>query len=733
MKQRRKVNVIAITLLIPFLATLIIMCTYGTVKSNISESDQHSLESDTPLNSLIKGNYVLYKKLYEENTGDAILYSDLYINDIEKVLASQSDDQYDITEYKKYLDNFIKNDFETDFSEQIKYFDFYAEDLKTNTFISNTDKSKIDNLDNYCFYIEFDYNENGTPSITKAKSTDSEQLMRNASECILIKNELLADSISSHSGFWDTDLLQEGKSPVSSKFIYAMTQETWEKYLDAMNITNRYGLGSEIYSYYANTGLTGWICLAFIVVLLLMLLLPIHRSNGKLFHEFWYFHVPIEILLTLIFLLCELIPNILCSIIRLLNGDSAELFSSYMKISLQASNIISFIMHGILLTSIYTVAWYIGLSLRSLRELGFKQYMKESSLIYKIFPFCKKHIMQAYDFLEHIDVTKKARRTILKVVILNGIILFLIGILWLGGVMFTIVYSVILYFILKFYVSRMQKKYTIMMDKINEISSGNLNVEIKNDLGIFNPFKEQLLSIQDGFRNAVEEEVRSQKMKSELITNVSHDLKTPLTAIITYLNLLKDENLTVEQRNEYLDTLERKSFRLKVLIEDLFEVSKATSGNVTLHYMDIDICSLIKQVVLEMSDKLTESELEIRMDLPPEKVICSLDSQKTYRIYANLFQNICKYSLPNTRVYVNGTLTEKEIIISLKNISAIEIIVEPTQLTERFIRGDVARNTEGSGLGLAIVKSFVELQGGKFVLENDGDLFKAVTSFPRKI
>lgn len=732
MKQKRKVNVIVVTLLIPFLASLIIMCTYGTVKGYVSEADQHSLESSAPLNILIKGNYVLYKNLYEKSTGDTVLYTDLYINDIQKVLSS-SDDENDIAENKKYLDSLIKSNFEIDFSELIKYFDFYAEDLDTNTYISNTDKEKIDNPDNYCFYIAFDYNENGSPSITKAKSTDSEQLMRSASECILIKNELLSESVTRYSGFWETDLLQEGKSPVNSKFIYAMTQETCDKYLATMDITNRYGLGSEIYSYYANTGLIGWICLAFIIVMFLMIMLPIHRSNGKPFHESWYFHFPIEVLISIIFLLLGFIPNMLCSIIRLLNGDSAEYLCSYMHISLQASYFISYTMHGIVLMSVFTIAWYIGLSLRPLREVGFKQYIKESCLIYKIFPFCKKHILQAYDFLEHIDVTKKAGRTILKIVILNGIILFLIGILWLGGIMFTIVYSVILYFVLKFYVSRMQKKYSIMMEKINEISAGNLNVEIKDDLGIFNPFKEQLLSIQDGFRNAVEEEVRSQKMKSELITNVSHDLKTPLTAIITYVNLLKDEKLTDEQRKEYLDTLERKSFRLKILIEDLFEVSKATSGNVTLHYMDIDICNLVKQVALEMSDKLSESQLEIRMDLPTVKIICSLDSQKTYRIYANLFQNICKYSLPNTRVYVNGTITEKEIIISLKNISAIEITVEPTQLTDRFVRGDASRNTEGSGLGLAIVKSFVELQGGKFVLENDGDLFKAVTSFPRKI
>ena len=339
---------------------------------------------------------------------------------------------------------------------------------------------------------------------------------------------------------------------------------------------------------------------------------------------------------------------------------------------------------------------------------------------------------ELYHSLEQIDVSKSAGRTILKIVLLNGAVLLLISCLWYGGISVTIVYSVVLYFGLKFYVSRMQLKYKILLDKIEEISAGNLNVEITEDLGIFNPFKEQLLQIQTGFRNAVESEVKSQKMKSELITNVSHDLKTPLTAIITYVDILKDETLTEEQRREYLDTLEKKSLRLKVLIEDLFEVSKATSGAVTLNLMDVDLCNLIKQVRLEMSDKLDAAGLDVRMDFPEEKAIVRLDSQKTYRIYENLFSNIARYALHGTRVYVQGVVTEGRILVFFKNISAAEITMDASRLAERFVRGDESRTTEGSGLGLAIVKSFVELQGGMFVIENDGDLFKAVTSFPVK-
>ena len=282
------------------------------------------------------------------------------------------------------------------------------------------------------------------------------------------------------------------------------------------------------------------------------------------------------------------------------------------------------------------------------------------------------------------------------------------------------------------YVSKLQAKYNDMLHKIEAVSEGNLSVDMTEDLGVFNLMKEKLSLIQIGLRNAVEKEVQSQRMKNELITNVSHDLKTPLTAIITYVDLLKEENLSEDKRKEYLDTLERKSLRLKVLIEDLFEVSKANSGNVILNYMDVDICNLVKQVRCELADKLEQADLDVRIELPDKKVMLSLDSQKTYRIYENLFSNIAKYSMPGTRVYVQGVLTDNEISISLKNISAQEIMVNASELAERFVRGDESRNTEGSGLGLAIAKSFVELQGGKFILECDGDLFKVTTVFPVK-
>ena len=233
------------------------------------------------------------------------------------------------------------------------------------------------------------------------------------------------------------------------------------------------------------------------------------------------------------------------------------------------------------------------------------------------------------------------------------------------------------------------------------------------------------------FEKAVEEEVKSQRMKTELITNVSHDLKTPLTAIITYVNLLKQPQLTKEEREAYIQILDQKSMRLKALIEDLFEVSKANSGSIALNLVEVDVVSLMKQVRLELDDRMRTSGIDFRFQLPDRKIKLLLDSEKTYRVFENLLINIVKYGMPGTRAYIEITEREEEgqektgeVRVAMKNISAAELSDDGRDLTDRFVRGDQSRNTEGSGLGLAIARSFVELQGGRFELETEADLFK---------
>ncbi|WP_195415679.1 sensor histidine kinase [Enterocloster citroniae] len=364
---------------------------------------------------------------------------------------------------------------------------------------------------------------------------------------------------------------------------------------------------------------------------------------------------------------------------------------------------------------------------RAVFSLGLWRYFKERTWLGRFLRFIKRWACNALNVFNETDWESRSTKIIGKAVIGNFVILTLISCLWFWGIGALVIYSIVLFILLRKYWGEMQVKYRTLLNGINEIAEGNLDVEIKEDLGIFNPFKEQLCRIQEGLKKAVAQEVKSERTKSELITNVSHDLKTPLTAIITYVNLLKQENVTEEERRSYIQVLDQKSMRLKVLIEDLFEVSKASSGTVTLHPENVDIISLLKQVRFELSDKMEASGIEFRFNLPEERVVLYLDSQKTYRIFENLLVNIAKYGLPGTRAYI---LVAREpdgyVNISMRNISAKELNVSPEELTERFVRGDSSRNTEGSGLGLAIARSFVEIQGGTMKIEVEDDLFRVI-------
>lgn len=305
----------------------------------------------------------------------------------------------------------------------------------------------------------------------------------------------------------------------------------------------------------------------------------------------------------------------------------------------------------------YYGIWYLSLlQLRPVFSLGIRQYVREYSLIYLIGRKCRGWYRKKWSALQeeirHIDFEKKGMRTILHVVILNFVVLSVISCFWVLGIIGLLFYSVTVFFLIKQQYDLARADYGKLLDAASRMAEGDLNaIEKSQKWGMFEPVKEELEKIRVGFGRAVEEEVKSQRMKTELITNVSHDLKTPLTAITTYVELLKNPEITPEERSSYIETLERKSLRLKVLIEDLFEISKATSNNITLDLMRVDVVNLLKQVSVEHADKFEERGLELRWKLP-EKAVCTLDSQKTYRIFENLFVNIEKYAMANSRVYV---------------------------------------------------------------------------------
>ncbi len=275
--------------------------------------------------------------------------------------------------------------------------------------------------------------------------------------------------------------------------------------------------------------------------------------------------------------------------------------------------------------------------------------------------------------------------------------------------------------------------YNIITLETKKITEGNLTHKIPVD-NMHEPslsLAEYINNIGDGLSAAVDEKLKSERLKTELIANVSHDIKTPLTSIINYVDLLKKENLNNDTAAGYLDILSSKTWRLKTLIEDLMEASKASSGAISLNLEYLNLVELIRQSIGEFEDRFIDHNLEAVLNMKEEPIYILADGRSTYRIIENIFSNANKYALSGTRIYVDITTDAQTVTVSVKNISASKLNINSDELMERFVRGDLSRNTEGSGLGLSIAKSLAALQDATFDIELDGDLFKAILRFKR--
>ncbi|MGJ7922150.1 histidine kinase dimerization/phospho-acceptor domain-containing protein [Neobacillus sp. LXY-4] len=275
------------------------------------------------------------------------------------------------------------------------------------------------------------------------------------------------------------------------------------------------------------------------------------------------------------------------------------------------------------------------------------------------------------------------------------------------------------------------KAFNTIKEGVERIKDGNLQHSITVEgKGEFAGLAANINSIADGLKNAVDSELKSERLKTELLTNVSHDIRNPLTSIITYVDLLKKEQ-DPEKVDEYIEILEQKSRRLKVLTDDLFEASKASSGNIPVHFERVDILSLITQGLGEVNEKIEALDLDFKLNYPSDKVYVMADGKLLWRSIENLLSNIFKYALRESRVYIDIEEFENEILLTFKNISAYELNISADELMERFKRGDESRSSQGSGLGLSIAKSLIDIQKGKFTIQIDGDLFKAMISLPK--
>ena len=671
LKSRRKLGIVLTiaTIIIPALVILgNYKMIYDKAVNEAKKTYKTSLSDQNFLGSFLETSYILYNQEISTKTGEPKMS-------------------------KEELESAAEVWME-DYESLYPYLDYRIEDGSGKVIgrsTANAGKGLTDDkFQNYAFGMAIIYDERGKPDVKIIKGDEK------AAQSIALR--ALIDS-------WDYEMMdvENIKTPKDRTYIYGMTRKNIEQYL---NQWYWYGDEAPNDAWYmmlismAIVSICAWIFVQ---------IESLEVDRMKLFQQ------PLEIVLVIVNVMMAVMDGKLNWIVTRNKG------------LVQFYDILIWL-------CVFAVTYWAAVSVGQVFRMGVRRYAKERSLIVASWKYVKRAliylkektvagIQKIYHILTDIDFTDKTSKAILRIVIINFIILAVTS-LWIYGVMAMIIYSVILFFVLKKYFDDVKKKYNRLLEATNEFANGNLDVKIEGDLGVFEPFKEEMAKIQKGFKKAVDEEVKSQHMKTELITNVSHDLKTPLTAIITYVNLLKIEQ-DPQRQKEYIDVLDRKSLRLKALIEDLFEISKASSNAITLNIAEIDIVNLFKQVKLELDEKIQEANLEFRMDLPEEKVIVALDGQKTYRIFENLIGNAAKYSMPHTRVYVRIAVEGDEAVVQMKNVSATELNFNPEEITERFVRGDLSRNTEGSGLGLAIVKSFVDIQKGKFWIETEADLFKA--------
>lgn len=401
--------------------------------------------------------------------------------------------------------------------------------------------------------------------------------------------------------------------------------------------------------------------------------------------------------------------------------------------SLGYSHVVVTVIVICLICGTYTMAWFLIGYLSLVRRIKAGTLWK-NSLIRKVLKWIGKCSGKLADFARAFSRNTAEK---IKVLLVGGAFLFLqfliIGCVFSGAGVFLLALMAVDVAVMIFAI-RKADGLDLIMDGLKKISDGELQYKIKTDTltGKQKVMAEYINNIGSGLDAAVENSLKKERMQTELITNVSHDLKTPLTSIINYVDLMKRENPTDPKIQEYLRILDEKSQRLKVLTEDVVEASKASTGNIKPEMNDIDFVEMVQQVIGEFEEKFKEKNLTMMVHFTDEPSIIYADGQRMWRVLENVFGNVVKYAMEGTRVYAEISNRNKKVTFSLKNISAQPLNISADELTERFIRGDVARNTEGSGLGLSIAKSLTELQGGEFKLYLDGDLFKVMITFVAK-
>lgn len=515
---------------------------------------------------------------------------------------------------------------------------------------------------------------------------------------------------------WRDDVKYSG--PQTEDFVFVSAVDTSYPIQDSFYAEN------QLFEKYASSGtviaVLGMIAFGMLIVCLVWLTTVAGRSNrDDELHLNWFDAWKTEVAATVVIVLW-LIPVLLSgSILSLtdlfmdLNNDLATLYGYYNYVM----NSIPYVIGGGILAA-YTCLMFLVGYLSLVRRLKAGTMWKNSVL----------HMIVQFVHQVSINIG-----SVWKVVIIFGGLFLIHGAAQISGhsVLFVILLPIdIVAFVYLVYQTIGKKK---IKQGISQIAHGEIDYKI-DTTGLSGEQKEvaELVNvIGTGLNKAVEKSVKNERLKTDLITNVSHDIKTPLTSIINYVELLKQENFEDPKIRRYIEVLEQKSQRLKTLTEDVVEASKVSSGNISLDMMNLNLVEMIQQTSGEFQEKFAARNLEEVLNLPEEEAMICVDGRRTWRVLENIYNNAAKYAMEGSRIYADLTVLEDQVLFTLKNVSAYPLNISADELTERFIRGDISRSTEGSGLGLSIAKTLTEMQKGQFELYLDGDLFKVTIRFPR--
>lgn len=597
----------------------------------------------------------------------------------------------------------MRNDFNAFFTNDSAFF-YVAEDLDTGNIVSNLSDPKQDSskTDDHRFYVSFRFDEKGECSISGDLTLD------------------IFDAYNFYALFPSVEDVYYPEiqiNPPENMEFQFMISSTAFSYLGISGYLNSWDQFNDF------GGISFFVAAAVLFVFLLFY--PIrYVSEVQPFKTIRNWSIEINLfllpsLVTLAFMVSMLSASFT------INGEFSYLLNEY-----------GLIVSDMIVLGFNFVIWFLSMIILSLTIFELKyivvygpiRFIKEHSLTAS----CIRWIKKTIDDLFTVDLSMPFYKQLLLLILGNALVMLFFGILNFSlMIICTLLYSIALFYFIYRHLIEIQQDYHKLLASIRGIVSNHFE-KTDEDFGIFASGREELEKLSVNFEEAVQEKVRSEKMKTELISNVSHDLKTPLTCIKNYAALLDDDALSSEKRHEYQEKLKKYANRLKTLIDDLLEISKVESGNLKLEPANLNIIDLLDQVYMQSEEALNAKNITVIRHYADKKLILCLDSNKTYRIFENLFTNISKYAMPNSRAYVSVKEENGRVKIEMNNVSEQPMDFTSSEIMERFVRGDKSRSQQGSGLGLAIARSFTQAQGGTFELKIDCDLFKVRIEFEKE-